>query len=95
MIDADELWERLKKSMIRHIVTNTLFNTIKATIDGTPTIDPVKHGKWLEDDSDYWLLECSECHATIDKESVFLGECFLNYCPHCGARMEGAEHEID
>jgi len=38
-IDKDELWERLKKHMVHHIVTNTLFNTIKAVIDGMPTIE--------------------------------------------------------
>ena len=38
-IDKDELWERLRKSMVHHIVTNTLFNTIKAVIDRMPTIE--------------------------------------------------------
>ena len=38
-IDADKLWERLKSNMVHHIVTNTLFNTIKAVIDGMPSID--------------------------------------------------------
>lgn len=38
-IDKDELWERLRKRMVHHVVTNTLFNTIKAVINGMPTIE--------------------------------------------------------
>ena len=65
-----------------------------------PTIDPVKHGKWfyvkidtvfrclavdgkLVDRPEYVIAEvkCSLCDYSTDK--------FSNYCPNCGARMDG------
>ena len=52
-----------------------------------------RKGKWLDGcqygmSGTYWYRYCSECGYTreddnIDKDS--------NYCPHCGARMEGEE----
>lgn len=54
-----------------------------------PTIDPVKHGKWIEDkymsDVDsciYTRYICSSCGAIEGKK--------YSYC-HCGAKMEESE----
>ena len=52
-------------------------------IVNSPTVDavPVVHGHWLVN---MFFIECSEC-----------GESFplvpQNYCPHCGAKMDGDE----
>lgn len=54
-------------------------------IDEAPTIDPVRHGGWVEfvNEDGYHDLRCSLCgeeqHVTFVK---------FNYCPNCGARME-------
>lgn len=40
--------------------------------------EPVRHGNW-EDCSNGWM--CSEC--TVDSEKDY------NFCPNCGARMDG------
>ena len=48
---------------------------------------PVKHGRWIDVKGYYGVLvECSACkdahsHTTIK----------WNYCPNCGARMDGGE----
>ncbi len=48
---------------------------------------PVVHGRWINiwngncDD----LCKCSECKET------WLGIGGYNYCPHCGAKMDGEE----
>ena len=57
-----------------------------------PSIDPVKHGKWVID----WFQVgnaipkyiCSEC-------GYYNGTARTNFCPNCGARMdkEGKENE--
>ena len=49
----------------------------------------VRHGKNLEADTPS-LFECSECHwydwdTTMGYTSVY------NYCPNCGAKMDGKE----
>lgn len=59
----------------------------------TPTIAPVKHGKWQSTD-DGWdgiYYVCSECGCPwtlIDGTPYNNG---MNYCPNCGARMKGGE----
>lgn len=93
LIDADELWERLKKSMVRHIVTNTLFNTVKATIDGTPTVEAeqVIHGKWERSKEDGFdpLVKCTACgEEFVCTELDIIDDLQWNYCPTCGAKMD-------
>ena len=54
-----------------------------------PTIDPVKHGRWIydgkrfESGNDWW--HCSECGYS----DVLNRHNLPNYCPNCGARMDG------
>ena len=38
LIDADALKYSMKNAVVRHICTNTLYNTIMAVIDGSPTV---------------------------------------------------------
>ena len=46
-----------------------------------PSIDAVKHGRWIRlGDNSYKCSECGEVSC-----------CFANYCPDCGARMDGEE----
>ncbi len=71
----------------------------------TPTADvvEVKHGKWLKTKAYPHRVYCSECYKTyvtneliIDGRGkgahlVFCTE--AEYCPHCGARMNGERRE--
>ena len=51
-----------------------------------PTIDPVRHGRWMKKrhevwDGEYiWSYRCSECSSPGDGTA---------FCPYCGAKMEG------
>lgn len=57
-------------------------------IDDAPTIEaePVKHGKWTKLDGDItYLYECSVCKDTSDWHD--------NYCPNCGAKTDGGDHD--
>lgn len=50
---------------------------------------PVVHAKWIPYRCD--MYECSACgriHTSFDNE-----ECDANYCPHCGAKMDGERKE--
>ena len=58
-------------------------------IENAPTIDavPVVHGEWIEisDDPLHGLKKCSNCGE--------LSCCLANYCPDCGAKMDGERRE--
>lgn len=60
-------------------------------IDEQPTIEaePVRYGKWIEDDIDKW--RCSVCQkGDVYAFSWSISEGYElqdNYCPHCGAKM--------
>lgn len=56
-------------------------------IDNSPTVEPVKHGRWeCESDMEtYTIWRCSECGIGFENTSA--------YCRNCGARMD-AEIEV-
>ena len=66
-------------------------NVAHDAIKAIPSADvaPVKHGKWMWEMADNgWANHiCSECGWTKNTDiHVYLD---YNYCPVCGARMEG------
>jgi len=56
----------------------------KSKIDAMPTIDPVKHGRWI-DGTSFGGVRCSECGYG----AIIMLHYSSNYCPSCGARMDG------
>ena len=63
-------------------------------LEKMPTVDavPVRHGHWIFNPKDaiemmFTVPKCSECGA----ESPNGG----NYCPNCGAKMDGGENEAN
>lgn len=65
------------------------WNEIIDTLENFSTTDvvPVVHGNWEKLD---WIksgLRCSNCFHVFKKELLWKD----NYCPNCGARMDGGE----
>lgn len=106
LIDADELYSTLEEVRQDYLEEDTYSSNfaaevIKAVQDeylsNAPTIEaePVRHGRWIPVGYDgyadgcpvYNEWECSECHFACEGE----GEPPLNYCPNCGAKMDGGE----
>ena len=68
----------------------------KEEIDSMETVDAVlvRHGKYIGTEFDgyadgcpvYYEWKCSECGCVFEEE-----EPTYNYCPNCGARMDGEE----
>ena len=58
-----------------------------------PTIDPVKHGRWnvwVDDENiSNCICTCSVCGVVYCIEDFSYHE--ANYCPNCGAKMDGGE----
>lgn len=67
-------------------------------LENTPTIDaaPVKHGKWLISEYEYYDCSvCGEsyfngCDSTQEAKERLLYRPYdvYKYCPHCGAKMD-------
>lgn len=53
-------------------------------VDNAPTVDPVKHGHWIEIDRGL-LWQCSVC----EHHSISGGY----YCDWCGAKMDEVEED--
>ena len=79
-IDADALKAKKTYSHERHEYIVPV-----AEIDWLPTVDavPVVHGEWIFDGKFMELhrFHCSKCMRTEFRMS--------DYCPNCGARMDG------
>lgn len=87
-IDADALINDRENFIVIGAGDNICIDI--ADIAKAPTIEaePVKHGRWIED-HDY--LKCSECSVMVKRDFTFFDIGDWNYCPNCGARMDGAE----
>lgn len=62
-------------------------------IEDAPAADvaPVVHGRWhLLDDCANAGLYCSACGRRVHREEFAYKKLRSKYCPHCGARMDGA-----
>ncbi len=49
-------------------------------------VQEVRHGKWEQENE---IFKCSECAYAFENEGY---QHFFNYCPNCGARMDGEEN---
>lgn len=81
LIDADALRRRkeLRFSLMAAITT------IQFLIDEAPTVEERKHGHWIRHNN---IIACSECIWDMYWEER---NTELNYCPNCGAIMDGVE----
>lgn len=70
--------------------------SLAAAISQTPAADVVeaRHGRWLTTDAYPHHLYCSVCYKTYAKNAKWVNELDLptNYCPNCGAKMEGGHN---
>lgn len=76
-------------------------DSIKGAINAIPAVDvaPVVHGRWVKKwdlyDKGFYIsrkvwYECSNCGIkTNHKDESFEIEVGYNYCPNCGAKMDG------
>ena len=60
---------------------------IIGVIEEVPSIEPIKHGRWLPSDKGDCTYICSECGFVRD--AYLLDE--KAYCPRCGADMREVE----
>lgn len=55
-------------------------------LEEAPAADvaPVVHSKWIFND-EWWEFRCTNCQGAFGNVKKY------NYCPHCGAKMDGGK----
>lgn len=57
-------------------------------------VEPVRHAKWvLIDECANEGVYCSNCHKEVYRAEYANQKVKSNYCPNCGAKMDGNEVE--
>nr|DAM20527.1 MAG TPA: TFIIB zinc-binding [Caudoviricetes sp.] len=80
-----------QRGATRSPAQNRLLDSIRADIARVPAADvaEVAHAKWILDRyPDLPARECSRCTIMIPRMKQ-VPEQFWQYCPNCGARMDG------
>lgn len=62
-------------------------------VESIPAADVVKvvHGKWKVDKKGYPQIICSLCDVHIPMVAGWCMDAHINYCPNCGAKMDGGD----
>ena len=83
-------------SIWRSMPAPATVTSLAAAISQTPAADvvEVRHGRWMTTDAYPHHLYCSVCYKTYAKNAKWVNELDLptNYCPNCGAKMEGGHN---
>ena len=89
LIDAKALWHKIGYITGVCASPQSAFNNILAAIYFAPTVDAVEveHGQWEKASEKMPIYRCSICR----ERNLFKNgdNVFSNYCPSCGAKMDG------
>lgn len=94
LIDGDALSETLRESLkifeAHGVSVLGVPKALLAIVENAPTVDaePVRHGRWNKNkypDEYYTFWVCSVCGYSSEAIASH------NYCPFCGAKMDGGE----
>ena len=92
LIDGDELIELLMSTAITD-KQREYSECVQYAVQKMPTVDavPVRHGRWetVEDWDEDERYKCSVCGDEWFLEVGNPEFNNMNYCPNCGARMDG------
>ena len=67
--------------------------------NATADVQEVRHGKWIKDkskrreDGEIYDYCCSLCNREAEKDYYNNCAVFTNFCPHCGAKMDGGFYD--
>lgn len=95
LIDADAIEKKAYEDLHFHAeIEDWEFDLVNHYLDLAKTIDaaPVVHAEWVTETIDKnerkICVSCSECEAFFTLDLFDYGLCY-NYCPSCGAKMDG------
>ena len=78
LISRQAALEAIEELKNRYFDRKVVLAKAQDAVNNMPTIDPVKHGRWVMQGTAYG---CSLCGEGVIHP-------FHNYCPNCGARMD-------
>ena len=89
-IDADRALEIVRDQGIAHPNAHHLTNYATLILREAPTIDvaPVRHGRWVSVSHKLARI-CSVCNRDEPYKFADIDADVYNYCPNCGAKMDG------
>lgn len=89
-IDADRALEIVRDQGIAHPNAYHLTNYATLILREAPTIDvaPVRHGRWVSVPQKLARV-CSVCNRDEPYKFADIDADVYDYCPNCGARMDG------
>lgn len=89
-IDADRALEIVRDQGIAHPNAYHLTNYATLILREAPTIDvaPVRHGRWVSVPHKLARV-CSVCNRDEPYKFADIDADVYDYCPSCGARMDG------
>ena len=83
------------EACLRYNGVGWVWSQILDEIEKLPSADvqPVRHGHWYHGEAYPHHLYCSVCYRTAlpNDEYVERWGLHMNYCPNCGARMDGEQ----
>ena len=93
LIDADAMMRDIGETVIFSVRPDRPSAELRGArkvvdrIEAAPTVDAVevKHGRWIRYKENCLYNRCSRCLYEHCREP--------NYCPNCGAKMDGDEDE--
>ena len=89
-IDADRALEIVRDQGIAHPNAYHLTNYATLILREAPTIDvaPVRHGRWVSVPHKLARV-CSVCNRDEPYKFADIDADVYEYCPNCGAKMDG------
>lgn len=97
-IDTDKEIRELEKMVVSGETFTTAVEFAKLILRNAPSVEaePVRHGRWIGAESQCGI-GCPFCGTPVDEFCNSIDYIYLiyepNYCPNCGAKMDGERKE--
>ena len=90
--DAVDALDRIFDNVPMELTTEIL--RLRRELRGLSPADvvQVRHGKWKKIGEWGRVYRCNQCGNFLDFDGVNAGRGDANFCPNCGAKMDGGEN---